>query len=102
MILVYLIQQCYYIKWIDVEKYTNYTFSAEYLTLKQGKGWFGILNGNRYIPEPVQKFFFAGLENAWSKAAVTFNTGEFDRIGFTVCDCGGEGFIDNLYLFKNQ
>ena len=93
-------KQTYYIKWIDVEPNTNYTFSGEYKTLKNGKGWFGILNGNRYVPEPIQKFFFNGLEDNWSKAAVTFNTGEFDRIGFAVCDCGGEAFIDNLYLFK--
>lgn len=93
-------KQTYYIKWIPVEKNTNYTFSGEYYTLKNGKGWFGILNGNRYVPEPIKKYLFNSLENVWCKVGVTFNTGEYDRIGFAVCDCGGEAFIDNLYLFK--
>lgn len=93
-------KQTYYIKWIDVEKNTDYTFSGECLTLKNGKGWFGILDGNRYVPNPIQKYFFKGLANTWCKVGVTFNTGEYDRIGFAVCDCGGEAFIDNLHFFK--
>lgn len=93
-------KQTYYIKWLDVEKNTNYTFAAEYCTAKEGKGWFGVMTGNAYLPTPIQKYFFNTFEDAWCPVAVTFNTGDYDRIGFVVCDCGGEGYIDNLYFFK--
>jgi len=95
-------KQTYYIKWIDVERNTNYTFSAEYCTVKSGDGWFGLLSGNKYLPKPITKYLFNTYGDDWCRVGVTFNSGEYDRVGFAVCDCGGEGYIDNLYLFKTK
>lgn len=36
----------------------------------------------------------------WHPAAVTFNTGGYTKIGFVVCDDGGEAYINDLRLFK--
>ncbi len=105
----------YYIKWIDVEPNTEYTFSAKYAIAKPGDGFMGLINGyciesevteNRLFPTMIQQFGF-GEENyleslAWQTAAVTFNSGERNRIGFVICDAGGEAYIDELRLFKSS
>lgn len=95
-------KQTYYIKWFNLKRNTNYTFSAEYCSTKAGDGWFGLLSGNKYLPKPVAKYSFNTYNDDWCRVGVTFNSGDYDRIGFTVCDCGGEGYIDNLYLFKAE
>ena len=91
----------YYIKWIDVEPNTQYTFSAKYAIAQSGEGFMGLING--YC---IQQFNF-GQENyleslAWQTAAVSFNSGERNRIGFVICDAGGEAYIDELRLFKSS
>ncbi len=105
----------YYIKWIDVEPNTEYTFSAKYAIAQPGEGFMGLINGfrmesevteNRVFPTVIQKFGFGQenyLENlAWQTAAVSFNSGERNRIGFVICDGGGEAYIDELRLFKSS
>ena len=105
----------YYIKWIDVEPNTQYTFSAKYAIAQPGEGFMGLINGycmesevteNRLYPTMIQQFNF-GQENyleslAWQTAAVCFNSGERNRIGFVICDAGGEAYIDELRLFKSS
>ena len=105
----------YYIKWIDVEPNTEYTFSARYVITQPGKGFIGLINGyrmesevseNRLFPSMIAQFGF-GEENylesrEWQTAAVSFNSGERNRIGFVVCDAGGEVYIDELRLFKSS
>ena len=60
---------------------------------------------NRLFPTIIQKFGFGEesyLESlAWQTAAVSFNSGERNRIGFVICDAGGEAYIDELRLFKS-
>jgi len=105
----------YYIKWIDVEPNTEYTFSAKYAIAQKGEGFVGLINGyrldsevseNRLFPTLIAQFGF-GPENyleshEWQTIAVSFNTGERNRIGFVVCDAGGEAYIDELRLFKTS
>ena len=80
-----------------------------------GEGFMGLINGfrmesevteNRVFPTVIQKFGFGQenyLENlAWQTAAVSFNSGERNRIGFVICDGGGEVYIDELRLFKSS
>ena len=105
----------YYIKWIDVEPNTEYTFSAKYAIAQPGEGFMGLINGfrmesevteNRVFPTMIQQFSFGEekyLENlAWQTAAVSFNSGQRNRIGFVICDGGGEVYIDQLRLFKSS
>ena len=105
----------YYIKWIDVEPNTEYTFSAKYAIAQKGEGFVGLINGyrldsevseNRLFPTLIAQFGF-GPENyleshEWQTIAVSFNTGERNRIGFVVCDAGGEAYIDELRLFMTS
>jgi hypothetical protein len=105
----------YYIKWIDVEPNTEYTFSARYAIAQPGEGFMGLINGyrlesevteNRLFPTMIEQFGF-GEENyleslAWQTAAISFNSGERNRIGFVICDAGGEAYIDELRLFKSS
>ena len=105
----------YYIKWIDVEPNTEYTFFAKYAIAQAGDGFMGLINGyrmesevteNRLFPTMIAQFGF-GEENylesrAWQTAAVSFNSGERNRIGFVICDAGGEAYIDELRLFKSS
>ena len=96
----------YYIKWIDVDANTDYTFSADYCILKNGDGWFGLINSNEFFPSRIKTFTFeeidgkADEDHLWHPAAVTFNTGGYTKIGFVVCDDGGEAYINDLRLFK--
>lgn len=96
----------YYIKWISVKKNTDYTFSCNYkITLVDEKGFFGLINGSRYLPSPILKWYFndetATDNELWKKASISFNTGGYDRIGFVVFDGGGSAFIDDIRLFEN-
>jgi hypothetical protein len=105
----------YYIKWIDVEPNTEYTFFAKYAIAQPGDAFMGLINGyrvesevaeNRLFPTMIAQFGF-GEENylesrAWQTAAVSFNSGERNRIGFVICDAGGEAYIDELRLFKSS
>jgi hypothetical protein len=105
----------YYIKWIDVEPNTEYTFFAKYAIAQPGDAFMGLINGyrvesevteNRLFPTMIQRFDFSEenyLESlAWQTAAVSFNSGERNRIGFVICDAGGEAYIDELRLFKSS
>lgn len=105
----------YYIKWIDVEPNTEYTFSAKYAIVEAGDGFVGLINGykvgsevseNRLFPSLIAEFSFDGenykADHSWQTIAVSFNTGERNRIGFVVCDAGGEAYIDELRLFKTS
>lgn len=95
--------QTSYIKWIEVEPETEYTFSADYLIKKSGNGFFGIINGSYYYPRILTKIPFDGDETEqWKRKAFTFNSGDYERIGFLVTDKGGEAFIDNIRLFKTE
>lgn len=108
----------FYIKWIDVEPNTDYTFSAKYTITSLGEGSFGIISGYRgndelctatenvVFPTLIKDYDFS-IDNydknqRWQSVGFTFNTGERNRIGFVVFDGGGSAYIDNLRLFKTE
>ena len=99
-------KRTYFIKWIDVKPNTEYTFSASYRLLKGGKGWFGVINGSEYLPAAIKKFTLEELPNVgadnWNNVGVTFDSGNFSRVGIALCDKGGECYIDNIRLFEKS
>lgn len=97
----------YYIKWVNVEKYTEYTFSCNYKILSAAaNGFFGLINGSKYLPSPIHKWYLndetAEEDGVWKKAAISFNTGGYDRIGIVVFDGGGSTFLDDIRLFETS
>ncbi len=92
----------YYMKWIDVEPHTRYTFSADVKVQEAGGGCLRLMIDKPKKPEPFyQKFFNDNLGTDWTTLCVTFDTGVYDRIGFAVVDKGGEALIDNIRVFKS-
>lgn len=108
----------YYIKWIDVEPKTDYTFSARYVITEMGEGSFGIISGYRgndelctatenvLFPTLIKDYDFSvdnfDKNHNFKSVGFTFNTGERNRIGFVVFDGGGSAYIDDLRLFKTE
>ena len=91
----------FYIKWVNMEPNTEYTFSARYKVVQDGEGYFGLMDGNEVLPNIFAKFIFKEQQNKWITATVSFKTGVYKKIGICVCDNGGEAVIDNICLFKN-
>jgi len=101
----------YYIKWLDVEPNTEYTFSADYAVIEScptnsiGTSYFGFITGNRKLPTKILGFNILCSSNEkslWKTASASFNSGDYSRIAFVVLDCGGEAYIDNVRLFKTE
>ncbi len=105
----------YYIRWVDVEPHTEYTFSAKCSIVKTGDGAVGILSGYRYdgysdvtenmkLPTVIKKFAFSKenyKENCdWQSFGVSFNTNDRNRVGIMVYDGGGTAYFDDFRLFK--
>ena len=94
-----------YIKYIDVESDTEYTFAADFRVDKEGGGRFGLLSVNDFWPRIIGEWKTFKDENYdpdhnWQTYAFSFNSNEFDRVAFMLQDKGGEAFIDNIRLFK--
>ena len=104
----------YYIKWIDVEPDTEYTFSARYSIEESGDGFIGIVDGyrndnveitkNSVTPKLIGKIDFSeenfveGYE--WQSGGFSFNTKDRNRVGIAVCDDGGKAYLDDIRVFK--
>ncbi|MBR5524235.1 MAG: hypothetical protein IKU51_03080, partial [Clostridia bacterium] len=92
----------YYLKWIDVEPNTQYTFSADLKVLENGEGSLRLMQDYPKKPEAFYQVSFNNSKtDAWNKVSISFNTGVYDRIGFAVVDKGGEALIDNIRVFKS-
>ncbi len=96
--------RAYYIKWVDVDKNTDYTFSAILQAVEEGDAFVGLITDNRKLPSLV-KSWAINSENydencTWKEIAVSFYSGGYDRVGFVICDKGGELFLDNIKLFE--
>jgi len=110
-------RRIYYIRWIDVEPHTEYTFSAKCAITKTGNGSVGIISGyrsdnystvaeNMKLPTVIKKFGFTEenfLESCeWQNFGVSFNTEERNRVGIMVYDGGGSAYVDDMRLFKTS
>ena len=92
------------IKWFTVEPHTDYTFSVDMRVVKSGGGSLDLLDGKK---RECQSFLVIDFDQyaygaGWNNIAVTFNSGEFDRIGIAIVDGGGEALLDNMRLFKSE
>ena len=131
-------KRIYYIKWVDVQPDTEYTFAAKCriinwvddkivpaIALDDDKtvfknaytlqgGFFGLISGyrvsseiseNQMLPTPIIKYKFSSKNynnSQWEEVAISFNSGERNRVGFMVFDGGGEALIDDVRLFRTQ
>lgn len=108
-------RRIYYIRWIDVEPDTEYTFSAKCAITEIGNGSVGIISGyrsdnysdvteNMKLPTVIKKFSFTEenfIESCdWQSFGVSFNTKERNRVGIMVYDGGGSAYVDDIRLFK--
>lgn len=94
----------YYIKWIDVEPQTTYTFAAKYCALDStGEANFGLLSGDRtnlVMPTTLVSYPFSAADFVWQDVGIVFETQDCDRVGIFIFNGGGKGFIDDIRLFK--
>ena len=94
-----------YLKYVDIEPETEYTFVADFLIEKAGNGRFGLVSVNDFYPRVISGWQTFGNDYfdsaySWQTFAFTFNSNEFDRVAFVVQDKGGKAYIDNVRLFK--
>ena len=90
------------IKWLEVEPNTDYIFTVDMRVVKTGGGSLNLLDGKK---RDCDAFLMVDFDQytygtGWNNIAITFNSGEFDRIGISIVDGGGEALIDNMRLFK--
>jgi len=92
----------YYLKWVDVEPNTWYTFSVDIKVLKGGAGRLILLDGKMRNPAEIISVQFDkdGFGDDWFSTYFRLNTGAHTRIAIGVVDGGGSALIDNLRLFK--
>ena len=92
----------HYLKWVDVEPNTWYTFSVDMKVLKSGLGRLILLDGKMRNPAEIISVQFDqdGFGEDWFTINFRLNTGVHTRIAFGVVDLGGSALMDNLRLFK--
>ena len=92
----------HYLKWVDVEPNTWYTFSVDMKILKSGEGRLILLDGKNRNPAEIISVEFDGdsFGDDWFTTYFRLNTGVFTKIAVGVVDGGGSALIDNLRLFK--
>ena len=93
-----------YIKWIDVEPNTNYTFSAKLKVLQDGDGKLVLMDNKMTGAANFIEVDFdsENYGNDWFSFAINFNSDVFTRIGISVVDLGGEVLLDNIRLFETD
>ena len=92
----------YYLRWVDVQPNTWYTFSVDMKVLKNGEGRLILLDGKLRNPTEIVSVRFDGdtFGNDWFHYVLRMNTGSHTRIALGVVDGGGSALLDNLRLFK--
>ncbi len=92
----------YYLRWVDVQPNTWYTFSVDMKILKSGGGRLVLLDGKMRNPAEIISIEFDGesFGTDWVSTYFRLNTGCHTRIAVGVVDGGGSALIDNLRLFK--
>ncbi len=93
-----------YIKWIPVEKKTQYIVTFDYKVVKEGDGriQLGVKQSAGIVSvmslEMRDTDLYEGA-NGWCTFSTKLNTSAFDRLAFIVTDLGGEFYIDNIRVF---
>jgi len=100
----------YFTKWVHVEPNTDYVFSYDVQVVESGNGYVGLMDDKTSLPSEFfaldfDKEFAELLDedgDGWITLVSAFNSGPFDRVALIVYDGGGEAYIDNLRLFKEE
>ena len=94
----------HYIKWIDVEPNTSYTFSLDMKILEGGDGYVALIDSKP--SKPVQFVYLNFDKDAygeeWFKFFIDFRTDCYERIGIAIVDKGGQALLDNVRIFKTE
>ncbi len=92
----------HYLRWVDVQPNTWYTFSMNMKVLKNGDGRLILLDGKMRDPAEIYAITFDGDSFGYDWCTIQFrlNTGAHTRLAVGVVDGGGSALIDNLRLFK--
>lgn len=90
----------FYVKWFDIAPGTEYTFSFDALS-NGDNPMFGLIapNSKRYsrvIDLTVES------DGEWHTLGITFDSGNYDKIGFYLTDSGKETSVTNIRLFKSE
>lgn len=93
-----------YLKWVDVQPNTWYTFSVDVKVLKDGDGSLILVDGKMRNPITFFEVEFdsGSYGDGWFSINFRLNTGVFTRLAVGVVDGGGAALIDNLRLFKTS
>lgn len=96
-------RQLAYIDWIEVQPYTDYTFTID---LRRFGGapdsCIALLDDNINSPKEFYTISLEEWDNEWMTHSVTFNTGMYSRIGFAVINQGGDAMMDKIRLFRTE
>ena len=94
----------HYIKWIDVEPNTAYTFSLDMKILESGSGYLALIDSKPSKPIQFVNLSFDkdAFGEDWFDYFVDFNTDSYDRIGIVIVDKGGQALFDNIRIFKAE
>ncbi|MBQ3202940.1 MAG: hypothetical protein IJB36_04780 [Clostridia bacterium] len=94
----------HYLRYVDVQPNTWYTFSVDVKVLKSGAGRLILLDGKMRDPAEIISVEFDGdsFGDDWFTICFRLNTGCFNRLAVGVVDGGGSALIDNLRLFKTS
>ena len=90
----------HYIKWIDVQPGTDYTFTVDVKRLAAGGGRIALLDDNVLYPAELYTVSFNAADSDWVTYSVNFNSGVYSRIGICIVDGGGSALIDEVRLFE--
>ena len=106
----------WHIMWVDVQKNTDYVFSAWVkgaLLSADNKGYatLGVVDPatNRFIPYNSTLPFFTqskqivppGWDNEWHLRSVSFNSGTATKVGIALYGCSAKMWVDGMALYKN-
>lgn len=93
---------------LDAKKtvYKNaYTLRGGYFGLLSGYRFESEISENQMLPTPIIEYKFSSEnynDSNWEEIAISFNSGDRNRVGFMIFDGGGEALIDDLRLFRTE
>lgn len=94
-----------YFRWFDVKPDTVYTFSVYCKGEERGNMSFGLCdsrsNGYKDIGGKEGKWS-PTYDGVWYQYSIQFDSGNFDKIGFYVCDGGGVADFAKFRLFESS
>lgn len=96
-----------YIKWIPVQKNTEYIVTFDYKVVKEGDARIrlGVEQGDSITAFVSVELYGASMyedDNGWCTFSTKLHTDTFDKLAFIVTDLGGEVYMDNIRLFLPQ